>query len=166
MKLYLDSSSLNMRNIVAVITGLMDSGKTWLLSRLFNQLPPDLYTSTGITERSYRGLLHHIINLSSSSWEPFNYEQILEFLACLFHENLPDSDVALADKSLPTSPPKALLPPLSFSPLMELTSHPLFNLPQPLFLLLPLHQRAALQCSLWSERSKLLRAQVAQKYCT
>ena len=27
---------------MAVITGLMGSGKTWLLSRLFNQLPPEL----------------------------------------------------------------------------------------------------------------------------
>ena len=36
----LESCSLDMRNLVAVITGLMGSRKTWLLSRLFNQLPP------------------------------------------------------------------------------------------------------------------------------
>ena len=123
----LNSSSLDMRNVVAVITGLMGSGKTWLLSRLFNQLPPDLYTSTGVAERSLRSLLHHIINLSSSCWEPFNYEQTLEFLAGLFHGSIPDCDVALADKALyalPTSTTQASLAPVSSSSSMETTSPP------------------------------------------
>ena len=123
----LNSSSLDMRNVVAVITGLMGSGKTWLLSRLFNQLPPDLYTSTGVAERSLRSLLHHIINLSSSCWEPFNYEQTLEFLAGLFHGSIPDSDVALADKALyalPTTTTQASLAPLSSSFSMKTTSSP------------------------------------------
>ena len=123
----LNSSSLDMRNVVAVITGLMGSGKTWLLSRLFNQLPPDLYTSTGVAERSLHSLLHHIINLSSSCWEPFNYEQTLEFLAGLFHGSIPDSDVALADKALyalPTTTTQASLAPLSSSSSMETTSPP------------------------------------------
>ena len=118
----LNSSSLDMRNVVAVITGLMGSGKTWLLSRLFNQLPPDLYTSTGVAERSLRSLLHHIINLSSSCWEPFNYEQTLEFLAGLFHGSIPDSDVALY--ALPTTTTQASLAPLSSSSSMETTSLP------------------------------------------
>ena len=126
----LNSSSLDMRNVVAVITGLMGSGKTWLLSRLFNQLPPDLYTSTGVAERSLRSLLHHMINISLSSWEPFTYDQILEFLACLFHETLRESDVvplALEGKavlSLPTSAPSPLLPLPSSSPATEATSPP------------------------------------------
>ena len=126
----LNSSSLDMRNVVAVITGLMGSGKTWLLSRLFNQLPPDLYTSTGVAERSLRSLLHHMINISLSCWEPFTYDQILEFLACLFHETLRESDVvplALEDKavlSLPTSAPSPLLPLPSSSPATEATSPP------------------------------------------
>ena len=119
-----------MRNVVAVITGLMGSGKTWLLSRLFNQLPPDLYTSTGVAERSLRSLLHHMINISLSCWEPFTYDQILEFLACLFHETLRESDVvplALEGKavaSLPTSAPSPLLPLPSSSPATEATSPP------------------------------------------
>ena len=126
----LNSSSLDMRNVVAVITGLMGSGKTWLLSRLFNQLPPDLYTSTGVAERSLRSLLHHMINISLSCWEPFTYDQILEFLACLFHETLRESDVVpLASEgkavpSLPTSAPSPLLPLPSSSPATEATSPP------------------------------------------
>ena len=121
----LNSSSLDMRNVVAVITGLMGSGKTWLLSRLFNQLPPDLYTSTGVAERSLRSLLHHMINISLSCWEPFTYDQILEFLACVFHETLRESDVVpLASEgkavaSLPTSAPSP-----SSSSAMEATSPP------------------------------------------
>ena len=121
----LNSSSLDMRNVVAVITGLMGSGKTWLLSRLFNQLPPDLYTSTGVAEQSLRSLLHHMVNISPSCWEPFTYDQILEFLACLFHETLRESDVVpfrskgKAVASLSTS---ALSP--SFSPATEATSPP------------------------------------------
>ena len=71
---------------MSVITGLMASGKTWLLNRLFHQLPPHLYTSTGVAEQSFRGLLHHLINISSSSWKPFHNKQILELLACLFYK--------------------------------------------------------------------------------
>ena len=88
----LESSSFDMRNIVAVITGLMGSGKTWLLSRLFKKLPPDVYCSTGVADQSVRGLLHHIINMSFNSWESFTHKQILEFLACVFHETLPEID--------------------------------------------------------------------------
>ena len=127
----LNSSSVDMRNVVAVITGLMGSGKTWLLSRLFNQLPPDLYTSTGIAEQSLRSLLHHMINISFSCWEPFTYDHILEFLACLFHKTLRESDVVpfasegKAVPSLPTSAPSHLLPlPSSFVPAVEATSPP------------------------------------------
>ena len=111
--------------MVAVITGLMGSGKTWLLSRLFNQLPPDLYTSTGVAERSLRSLLHHMINISLSCWEPFSYDQILEFLACVFHETLRESDVVpfasegKAVASLPTSAPSP-----SSSSATEATSPP------------------------------------------
>ena len=126
----LNSSSLDMRNVVAVITGLMGSGKTWLLSRLFNLVPPDLYTSTGVAERSLRSLLHHMFNISLSCWEPFTYDHILEFLASLFHETLRESDVPFASegKTVPSlstlvpSPP--LLPLPSSSPALEGISTP------------------------------------------
>ena len=89
----LESSSLKMRNVIAVLTGLMGFGKTWLLSRLFDQQPPGLYTSTGIAERSYRGLLHHIGNLSLRSWQPFSHGDILDFLASLFRAEIPPANV-------------------------------------------------------------------------
>ena len=80
----LEACSLDMRNLVAVITGLMGSGKTWLLSHLFNQLPPELYTSTGVAEASIRSLLHRLANVSADSWEPFSRDQIQQLLARLF----------------------------------------------------------------------------------
>ena len=83
-----------MKNVVAVLTGLMGSGKTWFLARLFNQKPPDLYTSTGIAEQSCRGLLHRIGNISLESWELFSPRKVLEYLACRFHEDLPPANVA------------------------------------------------------------------------
>ena len=56
----LESGSQKQRNVVAVITGITGSGKTWLLNRLFYRQPPDLYSSTGVAEQSFRGLLQHI----------------------------------------------------------------------------------------------------------
>ena len=70
----------------------MGSGKTCFLKRIFNQPIPELYTSTGVVEQSYRGLLHHIGSISAISWEMFSQEQMLRFLALLFHEELPPAD--------------------------------------------------------------------------
>ena len=104
----LKSCSLDMRNLVAVITGLMGSGKTWLLSRLFNQLPPELYTSTGVAEASIRSLLHSLANVSADSWEPFSRDQIQQLLARLFQlrgvEPSPLVAPTPASPSSPTSP--------------------------------------------------------------
>ena len=72
----------------------MGSGKTWLLSRLFHQLPPGLYTSTGIAEQSFRGLLHHIGNLSMETWREFLPENILEFLSYRFRKELPPANIS------------------------------------------------------------------------
>ena len=83
-----------MRNIISILTGLMGSGKTWLLSRLFHQLPPGLYTSTGVAEQSFRGLLHHIGNLSMETWQEFLPENILEFLSYRFREELPPANIS------------------------------------------------------------------------
>ena len=94
----LESSSLQIRNLVAIITGLMGSGKTWLLSRLFNQQPPDLYTSTGIAEQSFRGLLHHMMSLTS--WQQFSHGNILEYLASVFREEIPLVEVVDVDTTL------------------------------------------------------------------
>ena len=107
----METSSLDIRNVVSVITGLMGSGKTWLLSRLFNQIPPGLYTSTGIAEKSFRGLLHHIGKMSLNSWELFSYENILEFLACVYCDTLQSSDIAnLAAKIAASETPEDVNP--------------------------------------------------------
>ena len=105
----------------------MGSGKTWLLSRLFQQQPPGLYTSTGIAEQSFRGLLHHIGNMSLRSWQPFFHTDILDFLASLFRAGLPptnvkhiaarfatihSSDSAAADPLTAPTPPSSDVTPL------------------------------------------------------
>ena len=89
----LEASSLKMRNVVAVITGLTGAGKTWLLSRIFNKTPPGLYSSTGVAEPSFRGLLHHVGNMAVGSWQPFSHKDILEFLASLFRVGMPVGNV-------------------------------------------------------------------------
>ena len=67
----------------------MGSGKTTLLHHLFGMAPPDLYTSTGVAEQSFRGLLHHIVQrLSTGAWKRINYQNILEFLAPLIRAGL------------------------------------------------------------------------------
>ena len=104
----LEACSLDMRNLVAVITGLMGSGKTWLLSRLFNQLPPELYTSTGVAEASIRSLLHRLANVSANSWEPFSRDQIQQLLARLFQ--LRGVEPSASVTSTPASPSSSLPP--------------------------------------------------------
>ena len=75
----LESGSLKQRNAVTVVTGIMGSGKTWLLSRLFRIKPPGLYTSTGVAEESRRGLMRHIGNVRS--FELLTPGQILDLYA-------------------------------------------------------------------------------------
>ena len=109
----LKTSSLNQRNVVAVLTGLMGSGKTWLLSRLFDILPPDLYTSTGLAEKSFRGLLHHIGSISPDLWKFLSDQDILQCLAPLFLAGMTEADmasltanlVAMATSDDPTATP-------------------------------------------------------------
>ena len=86
---------------MAIITGLMGSGKTWLLCRLFSQAPPDLYTSTGVAEQLFRGLLHHLVNVSSSIWERFSHSHILQYLAC--HFQLPSVELNIASAAIAIS---------------------------------------------------------------
>ena len=68
---------------MGVITGLMGSGKTTLLYHLFGEPPPDLYTSTGVAEQSFRGLLHHTLHLSARTWQRLSHKDIRELLAPL-----------------------------------------------------------------------------------
>ena len=92
---------------MGVITGLMGSGKTTLLCHLFGLAPPDLYTSTGVAERSFRGLLHHIVQrLSAGGWKHFSYEKIREYLAPLIRAGMKEANVhALAVKLIQAANP-------------------------------------------------------------
>ena len=93
----LASGSLRQRNTVAVVVGIVGSGKTWLIHRLFHLNPPDRYTSTGIAEKSFRGLLHRIANMDS--WKLLSQEDILEFLAPLLKAGLTKADIASLAKT-------------------------------------------------------------------
>ena len=86
----LGKGSLKQRDIVSTLTGLTGSGKTWLLSRLFGKDPPDLYTSTGLAEKSERGLFHHIGNVS---FKLLSDKDILEFLAPLIQAGMTEANV-------------------------------------------------------------------------
>ena len=101
----LKTSSVEMRNIISVLTGLMGAGKTCFLSRVFNQVPPSLYTSTGVAEQSCRGLFHHMGTMSS--WELFSHQKILEYLAHLFHHDLPPADMARLAQEIASLDPAA-----------------------------------------------------------
>ena len=89
----METGSLQQRNVVGVITGLMGSGKSTLLCHLFGVEPPDLYTSTGVAEQSFRGLLHHTLQLSSGTWSCLSHEEIRELLAPLIRAGMKESDV-------------------------------------------------------------------------
>ena len=71
----------------------MGSGKTTLLCHLFGEAPPDLYTSTGVAEKSLRGLLHHIIHFSAGTWQRLSYKDIRELLAPLIQAGVGEADV-------------------------------------------------------------------------
>ena len=86
----LGEGSLKQRDIVSTLTGLTGSGKTCLLSRLFGKDPPDLYTSTGIAEKSERGLFHHVGNVS---FKLLSDKDILEFLAPLIQAGMTKANV-------------------------------------------------------------------------
>ena len=124
----LESGSLKQRNAVTVVTGIMGSGKTWLLSRLFRIKPPDLYTSTGVAEKSFRSLMRRIADISS--FDLLTLDQIFEFLAPLFLAGIPAADIASLAQSFtamqvsePSQPPSeealtssSVSPPTTASP--------------------------------------------------
>ena len=86
----LEKGCIKQRNIVGVLTGLMGSGKTWLLNRLFHMPPPDVYTSTGASEKSLRGLLCHIGNIES--WKLLSKEDLENLLVPFFSDGMTQTD--------------------------------------------------------------------------
>ena len=104
----LETGYVEQRDVVAVLTGLMGTSKTWLLNRLFNEAPPDLYTSTGISEKSFRGLLNHTGCMSTGSWKRLFDKDIREFLAHLFRSGVTKASVAILAANLITVPGNAI----------------------------------------------------------
>ena len=88
----LESGSVEQRNMVAVVVGIAGSGKTWLISRLFRTNPPESYTSTGVAEQSFRGLMRHIATMDS--WKLLSPEKIFDLLAPFMQVGLPRADIA------------------------------------------------------------------------
>ena len=93
----LKTGSIEQRNTVAVVVGIAGSGKTWLISRLFREKPPDKYTSTGVAKESLRGLMHHIA--TRKSWERLSPEEILKIFASFMQTGLPKADIASLAKN-------------------------------------------------------------------
>ena len=118
----MESGSLQQRNVVGVITGPIGAGKATLLYRLFGEPPPDLYTSTGVAEQSFRGLLHHTVHLSAGAWQRLSHREIREILAPLVKVGMREANVDsvashLMHKVNPTSvPTNPLVPATSFAP--------------------------------------------------
>ena len=71
----------------------MGSGKTTLLNHLFGIEHPNLYTSTGVTNWSLRGFLHHIVLKSAGAWKRLSYEDIQEVLALLIEAGMKEADI-------------------------------------------------------------------------
>ena len=112
----MESVSLQQRNVVGVITGPIAAGKTTLLCRLFGEPPPDLYTSTGVAEQSFRGLLHHTLHLSARAWQRLSHRDIRKLLAPLIKAGMSEANVDsvashLMHKVNPTSIPSNTLSP-------------------------------------------------------
>ena len=87
----LESGSLKQRNMITVITGIMGAGKTCLLRALFGLKPHNKYTSTGVAEKSFRGLMHHIAKMGS--FELLKQEEVHEFLAPLLSSGMSEASI-------------------------------------------------------------------------
>ena len=82
MKKALESIRLKQRNAVAAVVGVTGAGKTCALHCVFGLQPPKGYTSTGVAERSFRGLLHRIANMGS--FQLLSQDEIFSFIADAF----------------------------------------------------------------------------------
>ena len=82
MKEALESIRLKQRNAVAAVVGVTGAGKTCALHCVFGLQPPKRYTSTGVAERSFRGLLHRIANMGS--FQLLSQREIFSFIAEAF----------------------------------------------------------------------------------
>ena len=88
----LESGSLKQRNLIVVITGIMGAGKTCFLCQMFGTIPPLKYTSTGVAEKSFRGLMHHIAKMGS--FQILSNEEVHMILAPFLKSAMPAVDGA------------------------------------------------------------------------
>ena len=65
-RLLKEEGKFKQKNTVVVLTGLMEAGKTTLLHRVFGKDLPEHYNSTGVAEKSWRG----VSMIPSSSTDP------------------------------------------------------------------------------------------------
>jgi len=61
----LESSSLIQRDQISVIIGIMEAGKTTLICRLLRTKLPKRYSSTGVANKAFRGLVRRIAQMGS-----------------------------------------------------------------------------------------------------
>jgi GTPase SAR1 family protein len=87
----LELGNLKLRNLIAVITGVMGAGKTCLLKQLFGLKSPEVYTSTGVAEKSCRGLMHHVAKVGS--FKVLSQEEIHELLAPVLTSGMAAADI-------------------------------------------------------------------------
>ena len=70
------------KNMVVVITGLMEAGKTTLLHQLFGEPLPEKYTSTGVTNQPWRGLTPYMAKANENEFKLLkNHDDIFELVA-------------------------------------------------------------------------------------
>ena len=75
-----NEGTFKQKNMVVVLTGLMGAGKTTLLYRLFGKEPPAEYNSSGVVERSWRGLTQYTLDMNKLQLLD-NHEDIFELVA-------------------------------------------------------------------------------------
>ena len=95
----LEEGSLKQYYSISVVVGINGSGKSSAISRLFHQDPPDLYTSTGIADRSCRGLAHFMADLGIDDWKMLSEEDFLQLLV----QRLPSGMFNASTSSLPSA---------------------------------------------------------------
>ena len=93
------------KNMVVVITGLMEAGKTTLLHQLFGEALPEKYTSTGVTNHPWRGLTPYMMDASENKFKLLkNHEDIFELVAKVEINTSIDEEEAIneEEQNMPT----------------------------------------------------------------
>ena len=111
------AKSLKQGDLTTVIVGITGSGKTTLLCRLFEEEPPEKYTSTGVADKSHRGLMHHLAEMNS--WEFLSHNRILHLFAPHLSAEAPQALESKTSSKVEVSEPAS-----NFSEDMTSHTHP------------------------------------------